>query len=302
MDLKNLYRIGVFAKVVEAGNFTRAAAELRLSKSVVSQHVKELESELKVRLLNRSTRSVTATQEGYRLAQSASQMLSLIEGTLELLENQQERPTGLIRLTASHNFCAAYLVGAVLRFRALFPEIEVDLDATDAITNILESGHDMAFRVGWPKSSDLHALRICDVDMVPCASPRHIEAFGPVETPLDLGLRPWVAITVMSSFDRVVLRHASSGEDVTVPVKPMLRTNSGLTARLMVVEGEGIGLLPSYAIRDDLERGRLVRLLPEWSHRSAQIAAIYPHRRQLAPRLRAFLDFLREDSAGYFED
>ena len=94
MDLKNLYRIAVFQKVVEQGNFSRAASELRLSKSVVSQHVSELEREFNVRLLNRSTRSVSVTLEGHRLAEAAGKMIHLISNALDDLEREQQRPSG----------------------------------------------------------------------------------------------------------------------------------------------------------------------------------------------------------------
>lgn len=300
MELKNLYRIGIFRKVVECGSFTRAAAELRLSKSAVSQHVKELEADLDVRLLNRSTRSVTATQEGFRLAEVAGEMLTRIGGALQDLEHEHVQPTGLVRLTASHNFGAAYLVGAVLRFRRAQPRIEVELHSSDAIVNIMETGHDVAFRIGWLKSSDMHALKICEFELVPCASPHYLDAHGPVRSPRDLSLRPWVSLTILPDFDRVVLT-GDDGEDASVPVTPVLRTNSGFTARRMVLGGDYAGLLPSYAVREDLQAGRLVRLLPGWRHRPGEIAAIYSHRTRMPPRLRAFLDFVKEDAREHFE-
>jgi len=298
MDLKNLYRITVFQKVVELGNFTRAANELHLSKSVVSQHVSELERDLKIRLLNRSTRSVSATQEGYRLAAAAREMVQIVGSTVEALEHEQQRPSGFIRLTASHNFVIAYLVGAVLRFRKRFPEVEVEVEANDAITNLVETGYDVAFRVGWLKSSELHVVKICNFEMVPCASPKHLEQYGRIETPHDLVLRPWVALTIFSDFDRLNL--STNRANVSVGVKPAVRTNSGLTAKLVVLEGTCVGLLPDYAIRDELKSGQIVRLLPEWSHRPGEIAATYIHRRSMPLRLRAFLDFLKKDARSHF--
>jgi len=295
MDLKNLYRIAVFQKVVEQGNFSRAASELRLSKSVVSQHVSELEREFNVRLLNRSTRSVSVTLEGHRLAEAAGKMIHLISNALDDLEREQQRPSGLIRITASQNFAVVYLIGAVLRFRNKYPEIEVEIDSSDFITNIIETGYDVAFRIGWLKSSELHAVKICDFRMVPCASAGHIAQFGEVCTPFDLTFRPWVSITVMSDFDRLTLTSFDQ-KDVTVPLNPVLRTNSGLTAKQMVVEGNCAGLLPDYAIRDELKSGQIVRLLPEWSHRPGEIAATYAHRQRMPPRVRAFLDFLKQDA------
>ncbi len=299
MNLKILYRMSVFYKVAEAGSFTQAADELHLSKSVVSEHVRELEQDLGTRLLNRSTRSVSLTQEGFRLADAAAKMLQLVETTLGEIEQGQVRPSGLVRVTASHNFVSVYLAAAMLRFRELHPNVEVEIDAADSITNIVETGHDVAFRIGWLKSSDLQAMKICDFAMIPCATPQHFERFGPVECPLDMAIRPWVAITIMSDFDRIVLS-ARNGDDVTIPISPAIRTNSGLTARQMVLGGDCIGLLPDYAVRDDIAAGRLVQLLPDWSHRPGEIAAIYAHKQSMSPRLRAFLDFLRVDARTHF--
>jgi DNA-binding transcriptional LysR family regulator len=295
MNSKILYRMTVFHKVAQAGSFTQAAEELHLSKSVVSEHVRELELDLGARLLNRSTRSISLTQEGYRLADTAAKMLQLVESALGDLEHEQTQPSGLIRVTASHNFVSVYLAAAMLRFRELHPKVEVEIDAADSITNIIETGHDVAFRIGWLKSSDLHAMKICDFAMIPCAAPRHFERFGPVASPLDMAMRPWVAITIMSDFDRIALS-AKNGDDVTIPISPTIRTNSGLTARQIVLDGDCLGLLPDYAVHDDIDAGRLVRLLPDWSHRPGEIAAIYTHKSRMSPRLRAFLDFLRADA------
>ncbi len=211
------------------------------------------------------------------------------------LEQDRARPSGLIRVTASHNFVSVYLAAAMLRFHELHPGVEIEIDTADSITNIMETGHDIAFRIGWLKSSELHAMKICDFAMIPCASPAHLERFGPVSSPLDLSVRPWVALTMMSDFDRITLS-TSAHEDVTVPISPVFRTNSGLTARQMVLESECVGLLPSYAVRQDLSEGRLIRLLPGWSHRPGEIAAIYAHKRTMPARLRALLEFLRTDA------
>ncbi len=295
MNLKILYRMSVFYKVAEAGSFTRAADVLNLSKSVVSEHVRELEQDLGTRLLNRSTRSISLTQEGFRLADAAGKILQLFEVALGELEQKQARPSGLIRVTASHNFVSFYLAAAMLRFRELHPNVEIEIDAADSITNIVETGHDVAFRIGWLKSSDLYAMKICAFSMIPCAAPEHLERFGPVESPLDMAMRPWVALTIMSDFDRIVLT-AKNGEDITLPISPTLRTNSGLTARQIVLSGSCIGLLPDYAVRDDIATGRLIRLVPEWSHRPGEISATYAHKQGMSQRLRAFLDFLRADT------
>jgi DNA-binding transcriptional LysR family regulator len=298
MDLKNLYRLSVFQKVVELGSFTQASTELRLSKSVVSQHVADLERDLRVRLLNRSTRSVSATAEGHQLAEAMGTMLSVVSNAVDNLEQDQQRPSGLIRMTASHNFGVVYLVDAIARFRASCPEVSVELDSNDSITNMIDAGYDVAFRIGWLKSTELHAIRLCDFEMLPCASAEHLQEYGPIASPLDLSLRSWVAITVMSDFDHVTLS-SGDGREMSVKVTPTLRTNSGLIAKKFILGGNCVGLLPDYAVRGEIASGRLVRLLPEWRHRAGQISAIYVHRDRMAPRLRVFFEFLKSDAKRY---
>ncbi|MCG8695276.1 MAG: LysR family transcriptional regulator [Minwuiales bacterium] len=299
MELKILYRIGVFRRVVEAGSFTRAADDLGLSKSVVSQYVTDLERRLNVRLLNRSTRSVSVTQEGHQLAEAAGTMLDAVGTALERLETQQESPTGLIRITASQNLAVTYLTGAIARFCDRFPDISVEIDANDLIENIIESGYDLAFRIGWLKETELHAVRICDFEMIPCAAPSFLKQGGRVRSPYDLAYRPWVALTNFSDFDRLSLT-SNGGDSVSVRIDAAFRTNSGLTAKQFVAEGAAAGLLPDYAVRNELERGEIVRLLPEWTHRPGAISATYVHRRRMPPRLRAFIDHLKKDAGAYF--
>ncbi len=299
MDLKHLYRIGVFQKVVETGNFTRAAQAMNLSKSVVSQHVGDLERELGVRLLNRSTRSVAITHEGHVLAEAAEQMIDIVGSAVDRLETQQAQPSGIVRMTASQNLAAVYLAGAVARFRQRHPGVDIELDVQDSITNMIESGYDIAFRIGWLKSNELHAVKICDFEMVPCAAPAFIERYGPIRSPMDLSRKPWITLTIMSDFDRLTLANADH-DDISVKLDPAIRTNSGMTARHFVLDGAGAALLPDYAVRADIESGRIVRLLPDWRHRPGAIAATYVHRRRMPPRLRAFLDFLKEDARAVF--
>jgi DNA-binding transcriptional LysR family regulator len=163
---------------------------------------------------------------------------------------------------------------------------------------MIDAGYDVAFRIGWLKATELHAIRLCNFEMLPCASADHLEKYGPIASPLDLALRPWVAITVMSDFDHVTLT-SGEGREMSIKVTPALRSNSGLIAKQLILGGHCVGLLPDYAVRAEIASGQLVRLLPEWRHREGQISAIYVHRERMAPRLRVFFDFLKTDAKRY---
>jgi DNA-binding transcriptional LysR family regulator len=299
MDLKTLYRLGIFHQVIEAGSFTAAAEKLGLSKSVISQHVTDLENQLGVRLLNRTTRSVSITEEGSLVFQGAGEMLDGVGAVLSNIEARRGTPAGEIRLTSSQNFASNYLVGCVARFCQLNPGISIDLIISDAILNMIEERFDIAFRVGWLEDSSLHAIKICSFEMVPCASPQYLKEHGPILKPHDVSHHPWISIAILPDVHRLQLS-TPSGEACNVLVAPRFRTNSGFTARQLVMLGSGIGLLPDYAIQDDLASERLVRLLPEWHHRPGDISALYVHRTQMPPRVRFFLNFLKEDAANFF--
>jgi DNA-binding transcriptional LysR family regulator len=179
MDLKTLYRLGIFYHVVKAGSFTGAAEKLGLGKSAVSQQVTDLENQLGVRLLTRTTRSTSITEEGSLLYQSAETMLNDVESVLSSIEARRETPAGVIRLTASQNFANYYLAGSIARFCQRNPGISIDLITNDAIQNMVEERFDIAFRVGWLEDSSLHALKICDFEMLLCASPSVPESTRP---------------------------------------------------------------------------------------------------------------------------
>ena len=184
-------------------------------------------------------------------------MIDIVGTAVERLETQQALPSGIIRMTASQNLAVVYLAGAVKRFRERHPRVDIELDAQDSITKLIESGYDIAFRIGWLKSTELHAVKICDFEMVPCAAPSFLEKYGPIRSPMDLSRKPWVTLTVMSDFDRLTLANAEQ-DDISIKVDPSIRTNSGMTAKQFVLDGAGAGLLPDYAVRAEIENGQIV--------------------------------------------
>lgn len=135
--------------------------------------------------------------------------------------------------------------------------------------------------------------------MVLCAAPKYLNLHGPIRKPHDLGHHPWVVITIFSDIRHVQLQDLN-GNMCQITFVPKFRTNSGFTAKQLVAEGSSVGLLPDYAVVEDLAAGRLVRILPEWHHRPGEISAIYVHKKQMPPRLRGFLDFMKNDVLNFF--
>jgi DNA-binding transcriptional LysR family regulator len=292
--LKDLYRMGVFAKVVEAGSFSGAAAGLGLGKSAVSEQVRALEQSIGVQLLARSTRALALTADGRRYYARCRQMLEAAEGASLDLDAQRQQPAGTIRLTAPYNLGLTFLIAQLSKFRELHPRIDLDLVLEDSISNLIEQGLDLALRVGPLTDTGLHAVRLVRCRMVVCAAPQWVGAHFLPRVPEDLMKVPWVSISQLPHPERLVLVNRN-GVRRTVRVKAAVRTNGGMAARSFIVSGAGTGILPDYAVKDELESGALIRLLPDWhEEKERPISAIFPSRAQMPARVRVLLEFLKE--------
>ena len=290
--------MAVFAKVIEQGSFSRAAAALGLGKSVVSQHVVQLERSLGTQLINRSTRSLALTEEGQEFYARCRQMVDLAEGALAQVDAHKARPTGTIRLTASYNLGVSFLIARLSSFKALHPDISIDLILDDAQVNLIEEGFDLALRVGRLADTRLHAIRLASCRMMLCASPGYIARSERLRNPSDLINHPWVSITQLPHPERVTLKY-KDGHQQTLRVHPAIKTNTGIAARSFLLEGVGVGLLPDYAVVDELANGALVELLPDWREASDRpISAIYPGGLHVPMKVRLLIDFLKTEFRG----
>jgi DNA-binding transcriptional LysR family regulator len=289
---KELYRMAVYAKVVENRSFSAAASKLGLGRSVVSQHIRSLEEGLGVRLINRNTRSFSLTDEGDRFFQYCVHMLETAEAALNTINTKQTPVRGLLRITAPHNLGLSFVVGLIHRFRARHPEIEIDLALDDAIVNLIEEQVDIAIRVGPLRDSRHHYVRLCRNELIMCAGKAFPQNRLPAE-PADLVNVPWVEVPRPSIGHRLTLVQAN-GSSKTIKVYPTITTNSGLAAQALVRMGEGIGILPDYAVAAEIETGSLLRVLPRWRLPSSSISAVFPNP-QLSPRSRLFLTFAKSE-------
>ena len=299
MVIKHLHRMAIFARVVELGSFTKAAAALGLGKSVVSQHIMTLEQSLSVTLINRSPRSFSLTQEGRQFHEACLAMLSQAESAVEMLSDMKAKPTGTIKISASYNMALTFLIAELAKFSQQNPGIQFELVLDDAINNLIEDGFDFCLRVGWLKQTNLYAAKLTSFRMIPCASRRFLAGQPPLTTPDDLPRLPWAVITALSHPERLDLV-GPQGERTSVRLKPVIRTNTGVAAREFVLSGQFAGFLPDYAVKRELESGELVRLLPDWSTPEGAISAVFPDKNRMSPRVRLLLDHLRVASRAHY--
>lgn len=283
--------MNVFAKVVEAGSFAAAARHFELSPAMVSKHIQMLEQHLGVRLLNRTTRRVIATEVGHEYYERSLRILDELGEADRAATDLQATPRGRLRVSAPVTFGTRYVAPAVADYLVAYPDVTVDLVFDDRHLDLLKDGFDIAIRLGDLADSSLIARKLGSAHMVLCASPGYLAKHGSPATPEELGDRN--CLTYAHASARSVWQFtAADGRLESIPVSGRLRANNGEALRVLAVEGEGIALLPDFLVSEELQAGRLAPLLPEHRPADRPIQAIYPHSRYVPAKVRAFIECL----------
>jgi DNA-binding transcriptional LysR family regulator len=287
----NLNRLIAFAAVVETGSFTAAAERLGLTKAMVSQHVSRLEKELGITLLTRTTRKVAPTEAGAAFHAECSPVLQEMESAIARIGGRSEMPAGTLRLTAPEDYGAAIVVPVLAAFKLRYPQVRIDLLATDDVVDLVGGRFDLGIRVGWLRESSLRATRLDTFEQYVTAAPRYLKAAGTPKHPRELAAHAWVAMSTLRS--AYTWHFSSRGHTQTVRVSPHVTSNNASSLRAFLREGIGVGILPDYMLEAEIASGRLVRLLPGWSLPQGGVHAVYPNTRYTSAKVRAFVDFLR---------
>ena len=280
----------VFAKVVEAANFAAAGRQLRMSPAMVSKHVQRLEEQLGVRLLNRTTRRVSATEVGQTYYEHCLRILAEMEEADGAARDLQTAPRGLLKVTAPVSFGTRQLAPAIADYLVAYPNVSIDLSLHDQYLDLLEERLDLAIRLGHLPDSSLISRKLYEVEMILCASPRYLETHGTPQTPRDLLnhnclIYTYAAPRAWNFVDR-------NGKEEVISISGRLLANNGEALLALVLKHAGVVLVPDYLVRDDLNTGRLVRLLPEYATHQTPVHAVYPHSRYISAKTRTFIDFL----------
>src|SRR5258707_8511250 len=283
----------VFAKVVESGSFTGAAARLSISASMVSQHVKELQERLRARLLNRTTRKVSPHETGRAYDERCARLLADLEETERAVSDMHAAPCGELRVNAAPSFGILQLAPAIADFTARFPAISVELMLTIRIADLIDEGFDVAVWVGELPDSSLIARQIAPCRMVVCGAPSYFERHGTPRTPADLTNHNCLTVAgnVLSYYRAW---HLTGTDGTALNISPMgnLRSNSGAVLIVAAFAGHGLVYLPTYFVGEALQSGRLVTVLDDYTAPPLTLRALYPHNRHLSAKVRAFVDFL----------
>ncbi|WP_138517631.1 LysR family transcriptional regulator [Limnobacter alexandrii] len=304
MDLNDLY---YFAKVVEHHGFSAAARALGVPKSKVSRRIAELEKRLNTQLIYRSTRKLHITEIGKTYYQHCKAMLIEAESAQELIEQNHSEPRGLIRMTCPIALLHAHIGDMLAEFLVKYPKVTVHMEASNRRVDVVAEGVDLAIRVRpLPlDSSDLVLKVLSDRGLCLVASPRLVRKMGVPKHPKDLLEWPSLGLGqtqghVQTSFEWC-LTHAN-GERVVVPFSPRLVTTDMTALRASAMAGVGVVQLPNLMVPEQVAKGQLIKLLPEWSPRREIIHVVFPSRRGMLPAVRALIDFLSEKYDSFEEE
>lgn len=285
--------MAVFVTAIEAGGFSAAARRLGQTPSAVSKHVARLEDRLGARLVNRTTRRLSLTAEGEAYFRRAQRILADIDEAEQAITQSLGTPQGELRINTSVAFGHAQLVPLLPEFLDRYPRLRVKLAIHDRIVDLVEEGDDVAIRIADLVDSSLIVRQLATNRRIICAAPAYIERRGRPEAPADLARHS----CLVPSFPSTLSSWQFDGTDgpVTIPVTGVVEANTSDVLYRLALAGVGIVRFAEFLVGADVRAGRLVPLLQDFDRgRSPPISAVYPHKKHLSPKVRAFVDFLVE--------
>jgi len=284
-----------FHAVVDAGSFVKAADALDISKAAVSRYVADLETRLGVRLLQRTTRRLSLTEEGQVFYARSKELLAGVDEAEAEITSRTGAASGLLRVNAPVTFGIRHLAPLWGMFLTRYPNVSLDVTLADRVVDLVEEGYDVAIRIATLPSSTLISKRLTTTRMVLCASPDYLKVHGVPRHPAELTEHTVISYRYWSTKDEW---HFNGPQGlVSVKTRPCMHTNSGDTCRAAALAHQGIILQPTFLVGDDLAAGTLVELMPEFRSLELGIYAIYPTRKYVSPKVRALIDFLAEHFA-----
>ena len=294
--MDQLASMRAFVKVVEAGSFVRGADKLGISTTSASRLVAELEEHLGTRLLQRTTRKLNLTDAGQRYLERATQLLSDLEEAENEVGSSTTTPRGRLRISVGQTFGVRQLSALFPRFQAKYPEIELEVFATDRRVDLIEEGFDLAVRMSLELPPTYVARHLCVIRVVVCASPAYLKKHGTPRAPQDLLGHNCLTVTSGGFENRWLFGGADGAQ--TVQVRGNYRSDSGDLLRSAALAGQGIVYLPTFIVGEELARGELVPILRKWQLPQLDAKVVYPTRRFVSAKVRAFTEFLQKEFAG----
>ncbi|MBL0611435.1 LysR family transcriptional regulator [Aeromonas jandaei] len=287
----------ILVRIVDKGSFTAAAQELGMTKAMVSRRIAELEQRLGVRLLYRSTRQLTLTEEGEKYYRHCSKAVeALTEAELMLSASQQE-VTGTLKMAVPIETGQLVVGRLVAKFLQAYPGLQVELELTNRVVDPISEGLDAVVRIGDMSDSNLAARRLWSTGRLLCASPAYLARSPAIKRPEDLANHE--RVTVSSGFLASHWCFELDGKEVLVDPPSRFRVNNITCAREAAKAGLGLASIPAMLCQEELASGELVAVLPEWQQPKVSIYLLFPERQLMPRKLRVFIDFMVENGAEF---
>ena len=289
--MDSLTDIAVFVRVVESGSFTAAAERLDISKSVVSKYVTRLEDQLGARLLNRTTRRLSLTEVGRIFYERSRVGLADIEDAKAEVSRLQSEPRGTLRINAPMSFGILHIAPALPEFLELYPDVTIDMNLDDRKVDVIGGGFDVSVRISELPDSSLVARRLGPCRHAIVAAPAYLERCGTPRTPEELLDHNIITYRYQESSLEWHFQ-TPDNKPTFVTVSGSMKMNNSLAIRGAILEGAGVTRTPTFVVGKDIQVGRLVPVLCDYEILEVTIFLVYPQRRHLSPKVRAFVDFM----------
>lgn len=294
--IDQLRQMAIFAKTIDHGSFRGAAKELRLSPSVVSHHISQLEEHLGVALMYRSTRKLTLTPQGERLLNATRNMLEAAEGEFLEISSSANEPSGALRLTAPSVSSQSQLIDAIAAFSKTYPRIRLSLDFSDSRRDLIDDGFDIAIRMGFDAKNSATSRVLFHVERKLVASKKYLSSRPTISTPKQLQDWEWLGLSPVQN----VPLSFRKGRARPVTIKPeiLLSSNDAQALYRLARAGAGLAILPEFLARDDNKTGEIIYVLPEWQVKAIDAYAVWPANAPKNGLVRLLLDELTRHISG----
>jgi DNA-binding transcriptional LysR family regulator len=286
----NIDHLRLFIRLASTHNISQAGAELGLSPAVASAHINKLEESVGVRLVHRTTRKVSLTQEGEAFLPQAENVVDAVDIAKQSVGGKSALPSGVLRVTAPSSFGRMHLIPAMKSFTEQYPELSVDLRFSDSIVDLVDGGFDVAIRNAELKDSSLIAKKLASDRRIICASPAYLKQHGTPKHPNDLKDHQCINIIGIENW-------LFNVDDKVIDIKTRgkIRTDNGDAIRELCVAGHGITMNSMWSVYQQIKSGELIEILTDTPYKSdTAIWVLYPSSRFVAPKVRAFIDFFSD--------
>ena len=289
--MDKLTSMTVFVRVAKSGSFAGGAKDLGISRAMATKHIMQLEGSLGTRLINRTTRSLSLTDVGASYLERCKQVLLDVDEMEAAITHLQTEPRGLLKISAPPAIGATHIARAVSEFLKIHKDLTIEMILQGSPGDLIDEGIDVAIFLGVLDDTSMVARKLASSSLVVCASPAYLELNGTPKTPEDLASHSCLINWGISPRNKWQFKSESGLKVVTVNGR--MQANAAHPIRIAAINGLGLVMLPTYIVGQDIENGTLKVVLEDYPLPPLDIHAVYPHRKYLSAKVKAFMDFLQ---------